>query len=137
MWDFADPFALGTIKQFTDCSGYPRCKFIKKKEKPAPISTGVKCPVCGEGEIVERVSGRGRSRGAKFYACDRYPTCKTTYSGIPLSEKCSVCGAPMIEVSQVNPETKEEIKIIRCGNEKCSTNAKTKKKKIVEISVEK
>ena len=127
----------GPFGEFTACSGYPRCKFIKKKEKPAPISTGVKCPICGEGEIVERVSGRGRSRGVKFYACDRYPTCKTTYSGIPLSEKCSICGAPMIEVTQVNPETKEETKIIRCGNEKCTTNAKAKKKKVVEISVEK
>ena len=127
----------GPFGEFTACSGYPRCKFIKKKEKPAPVSTGIKCPVCGEGEIVERVSGRGRSRGVKFYACDRYPTCKTTYSGIPLSEKCPECGAPMIEVVQINPETKEETKIIRCGNEKCSTNVKTKKKKVVEIGVEK
>ena len=120
----------GPFGEFTACSGYPRCKFIKKKEKPEPISTGIPCPVCGEGEIVERVSGRGRSRGAKFYACNRYPECKTTYSGIPLSEKCSECGAPMIKVVTVNPETKVETEVIRCGNEKCKTNKKTKKQTV-------
>ena len=120
----------GPFGEFTACSGYPRCKYIKKKEKPAPISTGIVCPVCGEGEIVERVSGRGRSRGAKFFACNRYPECKTTYSGIPLPEKCSECGAPMIKVISVDPETKVETEIIRCGNEKCVTNKKTKKQAV-------
>ena len=120
----------GPFGEFTACSGYPRCKFIKKKEKPEPISTGIKCPVCGEGEIVERVSGRGRSRGAKFYACNRYPECKTTYSGIPLEEKCPECGAPMIKVTSIHPETKVEIETIRCGNEKCVTNKKSKKQTV-------
>ncbi len=120
----------GPFGEFTACSGYPRCKFIKKKEKPEPVSTGIPCPVCGEGVIVERVSGRGRSRGAKFYACNRYPDCKTTYSGIPTSEKCLECGAPMIEVVSIDKETNIETKIIRCGNEKCITNKKTKKQSV-------
>lgn len=124
----------GPFGEFTACSGYPHCKYIKKKEKAEPISTGIKCPVCGEGEIVERVSGRGRSRGVKFYACNRYPECKTTYSGIPLDERCEVCGAPMIEVVSIDPETQEENKVIRCGNEKCSTNAKKNKKQSITMN---
>ena len=115
----------GPFGEFTACSGYPHCKFIKKKEKKEVVSTGVVCPVCGEGEIVERVSARGRSKGQKFYACSRFPQCKTTYSGIPLAEKCEVCGSPMIDDNGT----------IRCGNEHCKTNealhkvrfAKTKK----------
>lgn len=115
----------GPFGEFTACSGYPHCKFIKKKEKKEVVSTGVVCPVCGEGEIVERVSARGRSKGQKFYACSRFPQCKTTYSGIPLAEKCEVCGSPMINDNGT----------IRCGNEHCKTNealhkvrfAKTKK----------
>ena len=31
------------------------------------------------GEIVERISKKGRSKGQKFYACDRFPECKTTF----------------------------------------------------------
>lgn len=104
----------GPFGEFTACSGYPHCKFIKKKEKAEPVSTGVICPVCQEGEIVERISARGRSKGSKFYACSKFPTCKTTYSGIPIPTlKCEECGSVMINDNEV----------IRCGNEHCKTNA--------------
>ena len=102
----------GPFGEFTACSGYPRCKFIKKAEKKEVVKTGVMCPVCGEGEIVERVSARGRSKGATFYACDRYPKCKTTYSGIPTGDTCEVCNHVMINVNGT----------IKCSSEKCSTN---------------
>jgi penicillin-binding protein 1A len=82
-----------------------------------PEGQEVICPVCGEGEIVERTSGRGRSKGALFYACDRYPKCRTTYSGIPNGEKCEICGGPMINIENGT----------RCGNEKCKTVVALKK----------
>ena len=107
----------GPFGEFTACSDYPHCRYIKKTPKPEPVKTGVICPVCGEGEIVERTSGRGRSKGATFYACDRYPKCKTTYSGIPNGDKCEVCNGPMITVGEM----------IRCGNEKCKTVIALKK----------
>lgn len=111
----------GPFGEFTACSGYPHCKFIKKKEKPAPVSTGVICPVCKEGEIVERISARGRSKGAKFYACSRFPECKTTYSGIPIPDQfCSVCNSPLINDNDT----------IRCGNEHCKTNEALNKLKV-------
>lgn len=102
----------GPFGEFTACSGYPHCKFIKKAEKKEVVRTGVICPVCGEGEIVERVSGRGRSKGATFYACNRYPKCKTTYSGIPTGDTCPECNHMMINVNGV----------VRCSSEKCPTN---------------
>lgn len=109
----------GPFGEFTACSGYPHCKYIKKKEPKVVVSTNVVCPVCGLGEIVERVSARGRSKGTKFYACSRYPECKATYSGIPLPEKCEVCGSPMINDNGT----------IRCGNEHCKTNESLNKLK--------
>lgn len=110
----------GPFGEFTACSGYPHCKYIKKAVKPEPVRTGIVCPECGEGEIVERTSARGRSKGAKFYACDRFPKCKATYSGLPLDDKCPECGKCMINVDGV----------IRCGNERCKTNAHLHKKKV-------
>ncbi len=107
----------GPFGEFTACSDYPHCKFIKKAPKKEVVKTGVICPVCNEGEIVERTSGRGRSKGALFYACDRYPKCRTTYSGIPNGEKCEVCSGVMI----TTPDG------IRCGNEKCKTVIALKK----------
>ena len=115
----------GPFGEFTACSDYPHCKYIKKTPKAEPVKTGVICPVCGEGEIVERISARGRSKGSKFYACSKFPTCKTTYSGVPIpNSKCEECGSVMISDNEV----------IRCGNEHCKTNAalhkvKTKKAK--------
>lgn len=72
----------GPYGEFVACSGFPSCRYIRK-EKKEEIKTGITCPVCNEGEIVERVSSRGRSRGQKFYACNRYPACKTTFSELP------------------------------------------------------
>ncbi len=106
----------GPFGEFTACSGYPHCKYIKKAEKKEVISTGVICPICGEGEIVERVSGRGRSKGVTFYACNRYPKCKTTFSGIPTGEKCELCGHYMIKVGDT----------IKCSSEKCPSNQNEK-----------
>lgn len=109
----------GPFGEFTACSGYPHCRYIKKAVKPEPAKTGVECPLCHEGELVERINVRGRNKGTKFYACNRFPDCRATYSGLPTGDKCSECGAPMIEVDDA----------IRCGNERCKTNRKKKNDK--------
>lgn len=57
----------GRFGAFLGCSKYPTCKNIKKIEK----TTGVKCPKCGKGEIVEK---KGRFKRV-FYGCNRYPEC--------------------------------------------------------------
>ena len=73
----------GRFGEFLACSGFPKCRYTAKKEAPAPvITTGIKCPNCETGYIVERISKRGRSKGQKFYACGNYPKCKTTYTSL-------------------------------------------------------
>lgn len=73
----------GRFGEFAACSGYPTCKYIKKKEPEPIVDTKIICPKCGKGTLVERVSKRGRSKGQKFYACSRYPECDATYSTLP------------------------------------------------------
>lgn len=102
----------GPFGEFTACSGYPHCKYIKKAPKKEPVKLGISCPICLEGEVVERTSARGRSKGSLFYACSRFPACKATFSGIPTGEKCEVCGNPMISVGD----------IVRCNSERCKSN---------------
>jgi DNA topoisomerase I len=72
----------GRFGEFTACSNYPTCKYVKQK------TIGVKCPECGEGEIIERRSKRGKT----FYGCNRYPDCKFVAWSKPLAEKCPECG---------------------------------------------
>lgn len=62
---------------FMGCSRYPECKFIKKFEN----KTGVKCPQCGKGDLVERRGKRG-----PFYACNQYPKCKYIAKGETLKK---------------------------------------------------
>jgi len=69
--------------KFLGCSKYPECKGIKGIEK----TTGVKCPQCGKGDIVEKRSKRGKT----FYSCNQYPNCKFALWSKPTGEKCPDC----------------------------------------------
>jgi DNA topoisomerase-1 len=57
----------GRFGQFLACSGWPDCK----NAKPILKKTGVECPTCHEGEVVERKTKKGR----RFWGCSRYPDC--------------------------------------------------------------
>jgi DNA topoisomerase I len=81
----------GRFGMFLACSGYPKCKNIKNMEENK-VGTGITCPACGKGEIVQK-----RSRRGIFYACNNYPDCKNAYSAKPLAEKCPECGALLME----------------------------------------
>jgi len=73
----------GRYGEFTSCSGYPECKYVKQN------FIGVKCPLCADGEIVEK---RARRKGNTFYGCSNYPKCKFTSANKPIAEKCPSCG---------------------------------------------
>ncbi|MDP3043460.1 MAG: type I DNA topoisomerase [bacterium] len=94
----------GKFGLFLACSAYPKCKNIKNIKENSN-STGVKCPVCGKGEITQK-----RGRKGIFYACDQYPDCKTAFWGKPTGEKCPDCGALLIEGK--NGE-------VKCSNKEC------------------
>jgi DNA topoisomerase-1 len=94
----------GRYGEFTACSNYPTCKYVKQK------STGVLCPKDG-GDIVERKSRRGRV----FYGCANYPDCDFTLWNKPLPEKCPDCGSPYL----VEKVTKRHGRQVICNNEEC------------------
>jgi DNA topoisomerase I len=95
----------GRFGEFTACSNYPACKFVKQK------STGVACPKDG-GDIVERKSRRGKV----FFGCANYPDCDFTLWNRPVAEKCPDCGAPFL----VEKVTKRHGRQLVCNNEECS-----------------
>jgi DNA topoisomerase I len=73
---------------FLGCSNYPECKNIKKIEK----KTGLICPKCGKGDIVERRS----KKGITFYGCNAYPDCDFALWSKPTGEKCPKCQSLLI-----------------------------------------
>ena len=94
----------GRFGEFTACSNYPKCRYVKLK------STGVACPKDG-GDIVERKSKRGRV----FYGCNNYPDCDFTLWNRPLAESCPTCGAPYL----VEKITKRSGHQVCCNNDTC------------------
>ena len=74
----------GKYGEFTACSGYPSCKYVKTE--PREIEEIIDCPNCG-GKIVEKRSKRGKI----FYGCNNYPTCKTAYWDKPIGKECPEC----------------------------------------------
>jgi len=95
-------FKTGRYGKFLGCSGYPDCKNIKSIIK----STGVKCPECEKGEVVEKKSKKGKI----FYACNQYPSCKYAMWNKPTGEKCPICKGLM-------SFGKDEKSF--CGNKEC------------------
>jgi DNA topoisomerase-1 len=59
----------GKFGEFTGCSRYPECDYIKDR-KPAAEPTGEACPDCGK-PLVLRQGKRG-----PFVGCSGYPTCR-------------------------------------------------------------
>jgi DNA topoisomerase-1 len=95
----------GRFGEFTACTNYPACKYVKQK------STGVLCPKDG-GDIVERKSRRGKV----FYGCANYPDCDFTLWNKPIVETCPECKAPFL----VEKITKRHGRQLICNNEECS-----------------
>jgi DNA topoisomerase-1 len=94
----------GRYGEFTSCSGYPDCKYVKQN------FIGVKCPLCGEGELVEKRARKGNT----FYGCSKYPKCKFTSAAKPIAEKCPKCGHDYLVERMRKDGT-----VIACPNKEC------------------
>ena len=82
----------GKYGEFTACSNYPTCKYIKKDKEETPIVEVCDCPNC-DGKIIERKSRKGKT----FYGCNNYPKCKTAYWDKPIDRKCPECKEMLTE----------------------------------------
>lgn len=92
---------LGRFGRFYACTGFPECKHTE----PIVNKTGVKCPECGQGEIIEKKTKRGKT----FYSCSQYPKCKYALWDKPTGEKCPKCNSLLVEKKDK----------VQCGNKDC------------------
>lgn len=58
----------GRFGKFKSCSRFPDCKYTQNMQE---VVEGVKCPLCGEGNVVLKPSRWGKN----FYGCSKYPDC--------------------------------------------------------------
>lgn len=97
-------FKTGPYGKYMECTN-EECKH----RKPYRKSTGVKCPKCGQGTIVERKS----KRGTVFYGCDKYPDCDFTLWNEPTGEECPECKSLLVK------KVLKKGTVIACSNMKC------------------
>ena len=100
-------------KRYYKCANKECTVKIDYKEARKSESGFVKCPVCGKGELIERIGKYG-----KFIGCSNYPECKTTialYEGDrPLKRACPKCG--FLLISRLSKQKKRYYK---CPNKEC------------------
>lgn len=92
----------GRFGKFISCGNFPKCRYTE----PLVVNTGVTCPKCGKGELVEKRSKKGRL----FYGCNRYPECDYLTNNKPVAEACPDCGGLMTLMG------KDKVKCVDCGN---------------------
>ena len=97
-------FKTGPYGKYMECTN-PECSH----RKPYRKSTGVTCPKCGKGTIVERKS----KRGTVFFGCDQYPECDFVLWNEPTGETCPTCGSLLVKKVLKNGTT------ICCSSIKC------------------
>ena len=103
----------GRFGKYLACSGYPACKNIQPLVKP--VSTGVVCPECKEGELTEKKSRFGKL----FYSCNQYPKCKFALWDLPVESPCPKCGFPLL----VKKIYKRKGEFLKCPKEGCDYNS--------------
>ncbi|HET9326500.1 MAG TPA: type I DNA topoisomerase [Candidatus Eisenbacteria bacterium] len=95
----------GPYGRFIACSRRPDCKFTKA------VTLGIRCPECGQGELTERRTRRGKT----FFGCNRYPDCTFATWDRPRATPCPNCQAPFL----IEKETKKEgltLRCLKCGS---------------------
>lgn len=80
---------MGHYGKFIACSRFPECRNTKAIVK----DTGITCPKCGQGTVVERKSKRNRT----FYGCSRYPDCDFVSWDKPVGRNCPKDGHFLVE----------------------------------------
>ncbi len=99
----------GPYGKFIGCSAYPKCKHIEPLEKPK--DTGVTCPECKKGTLIERKSRYGKM----FYSCNTYPDCKYATWNPPINEPCPKCGWPIMTMKTTKRRGTEKV----CPQKEC------------------
>lgn len=96
----------GRFGEFLACTKFPKCKHTR------PVPLGIVCPKCGEGDIAERRTRKGRN----FFGCTRYPDCDFSVWNRPFAVPCPSCGYVGMEEKQSKTMGASR-KCLKCGHE--------------------
>lgn len=99
----------GRYGKFIGCSAYPKCKFIEPLVKPK--ETGVTCPQCNKGDMLQRRSRKGKI----FFSCGKYPDCKYAVWTKPVDVPCPQCNWKITTIKTTKTKGTERV----CPQKEC------------------
>ena len=99
----------GRAGRFAGCSRYPECRHAEPIEKLRV--TEVSCPKCGQGNLHERRSRRGKP----FFSCSTYPDCDYATWDEPIDELCPSCNWPILTLKETRRRGPEKV----CPQREC------------------
>ena len=102
-------YKKGRYGKFIGCANYPKCKHIEPLEPPK--DTGVECPQCKKGKLIERKSRYGKL----FYSCNTYPDCNYATWNPPIAETCPKCQWPVLTIKTTKRWGVEKV----CSQKEC------------------
>ncbi|MCO6505294.1 MAG: type I DNA topoisomerase [Snodgrassella sp.] len=102
-------YKRGRYGKFIGCANYPKCKYIEPLEKPK--DTGIECPKCHKGSLIERKSRYGKL----FYSCNTYPDCDYAVWNPPIKEHCPQCRWPILTIKTTKRRGTEKV----CPQKEC------------------
>jgi len=114
----------GRYGKFIGCSSYPECKHIEPLEKPK--DSGVQCPECKKGNILQRKSRNGKI----FFSCERYPDCSYAIWNEPIKEPCPLCDWPITMIKTTKKRGTERV----CPQKDCKFSEPYEKEETEESS---
>lgn len=95
----------GKYGKFLGCIDYPTCDGI------LPLTSNVKCPKCGEGQLIERFSPKTRK---KFWSCSTYPKCNHLTNYEPINRVCPNCSHYYLEYHFRKDDEGNWVKYVKC-----------------------
>jgi DNA topoisomerase-3 len=118
-----DKFMQGQIKTLRDRIEKGKLSEVKiKGKKIRPLDGhGETCNKCGEGTMITREINKGKNKGKRFLACDKYPDCeniKWEQEKIePIKghgETCNKCGEGTMTTRKINKGDNKGKKFLAC-----------------------
>jgi DNA topoisomerase-1 len=105
----------GKYGKFKSCSRFPECDYT---ENMVEKLDGMKCPLCGEGDVIARKSRWGKL----FYGCSTYPKC--TWASWQKPEPGLKITAEEWAQTQAARQAKAEARMAKRGGGKVAVKAK-------------
>lgn len=103
-------YKFGKYGKFIACKNYPKCNYKESLVKHK--NTGIKCPNCNTGDLVEKKNRYGKI----FYGCSEYPKCNYAIWNQPIQENCPKCNWPILTIKETKKRGKEKI----CPQKECT-----------------